>query len=84
MGMLFKLIGMNPLLLFLLLNSNQKNISVWQQDYKCLTILNYIAMNRKATIRHSARYHEEGIGTVTILMAILTVSIIFYSIYSSM
>lgn len=28
-------------------------------------------------------YHEEGIETVTILLAILTVSVIFYSIYSA-
>jgi hypothetical protein len=47
--------------------------------------LNFTAMNRKATVRHNGHtYHEEGIGTVTILLAILTVSIIFYSIYSAM
>lgn len=46
--------------------------------------LNFIAMNRKSIVRHGHNYHEEGIGTVTVLLAILTVSIIFYSIYSAM
>lgn len=42
------------------------------------------AMNKKSVIRHGHHYHEEGIGTVTILLAIITVSIIFYSIYSAL
>lgn len=47
--------------------------------------LNFTAMNRKTSFRHHGNtYHEEGIGTVTILLAVLTVSIIFYSIYSAM
>lgn len=46
--------------------------------------LNLTAMNRKSAIRHGHNYHEEGIGTVTILLAIITVSIIFYSIYSAL
>lgn len=47
--------------------------------------LNFIAMNRKATVRHHGNtYHEEGIGTVTILLAVITLAIIFYSIYSAM
>ena len=45
--------------------------------------LNFKAMNRKIAIRHGRNYHTEGIGTVTILMAVATVMIIFYSIYSS-
>lgn len=48
-----------------------------------LTILNSTAMNRKSTLRHGHNYHEEGIGTVTILLAIITVAIIFYSIYTA-
>jgi len=40
-------------------------------------------MNRKTTLRHGHTYHEDGIGTVTILLAIVTVAIIFYSIYSA-
>jgi hypothetical protein len=43
----------------------------------------WIAMNRKITTRHGQHYHEEGIGTVTILLAFATVAIIFYSIYSA-
>ena len=46
-------------------------------------ILNSIAMNRKTSIRHSQNYHQDGIGTVTILLAIATVFIIFYSIYNA-
>jgi hypothetical protein len=47
--------------------------------------LNFIAMNRKATVRpHGNTYHEEGIGTVTILLAVITIAIILYSIYSAM
>jgi hypothetical protein len=52
--------------------------------------LNFKAMNRKASIyaRHRAfnrskNYHEEGIGTITLLMAAATVAIIFYSIYNA-
>ena len=45
--------------------------------------LNSKAMNRKTSIRHSQSYHQEGIGTVTILLAIATVSIIFFSIYNA-
>ena len=46
--------------------------------------LNFSAMNRKTTARqHGHTYHEEGIGTVTILLAVLTVAIIFYSIYTA-
>jgi hypothetical protein len=41
------------------------------------------AMNRKSAIRHGQNYHEEGIGTVTILLAVATVAIIFYSIYTA-
>jgi hypothetical protein len=48
-----------------------------------LNNLNLKAMNRKTAIRHGHNYHTEGIGTVTILLAIATVAIIFYSIYSS-
>lgn len=45
----------------------------------------YTAMNRKTHVRpHGQTYHEEGIGTMTILLAIITVAIIFYSIYSTM
>jgi hypothetical protein len=41
-------------------------------------------MNRKTTsVRHGQNYHEEGIGTVTILLAIATIGIILYSIYSA-
>ncbi|MCW3085726.1 MAG: hypothetical protein JWP12_3092 [Bacteroidetes bacterium] len=43
--------------------------------------LNPTAMNRKSAIRHGHNYHEEGIGTGTILLAIVTVAFIFYSIY---
>lgn len=47
--------------------------------------LNFIAMNRKTEFRqHGNTYHEDGIGTVTILLAVLTVAIIFYSIYSAL
>jgi hypothetical protein len=46
--------------------------------------LNLKAMNKKTEIRHGHNYHTEGIETVTILMAVATVAIIFYSIYSSM
>jgi hypothetical protein len=46
--------------------------------------LNLSAMNRKPTARHHGHtYHEDGIGTVTILLAVLTVAIIFYSIYTA-
>ncbi len=45
--------------------------------------LNSKAMNRKSAIRHGHNYHEDGIGTVTILLAIATVAIVFYSIYSA-
>jgi len=42
-------------------------------------------MNKKTVARHHGHhYHEEGIGAGTILLAILTVSIIFYSIYSAL
>lgn len=41
------------------------------------------AMNRKSAIRHGHNNHEEGIGTVTIMLAIATIAIIFYSIYSA-
>ena len=41
------------------------------------------AMNKRSAIRHGHNYHEEGIGTVTILLAVATVAIIFYSIYSA-
>lgn len=46
--------------------------------------LNLKAMNKKTAIRHTQNYHEEGIGTITILLAIATVTIIFYSIYNAM
>ncbi len=45
--------------------------------------LNSKAMNRKTSIRHGHNYHQDGIGTVTILLAIATVSIIFFSIYNA-
>ncbi|HEY0030446.1 MAG TPA: hypothetical protein VGC65_06790 [Bacteroidia bacterium] len=45
--------------------------------------LNSKAMNRKTSIRHGHHYHQDGIGTVTILLAIATVSIIFFSIYNA-
>jgi hypothetical protein len=45
--------------------------------------LNLKAMNKRIAIRHGRNYQTEGIGTVTILMAVATVVIIFYSIYSS-
>ena len=42
-------------------------------------------MNRKTTVRQNGHtYHEEGIGTVTILLAVITVAIIFYSIYTAL
>ncbi len=50
--------------------------------------LNFKAMNKKSTVCLSERqirnknYHQEGIGTITILMAIATIGIIFYSIYN--
>lgn len=46
--------------------------------------LNLKAMNKKSALRHGQNYHEDGIGTVTILLAIATVAIIFYSIYSAL
>ena len=46
--------------------------------------LNLKAMNKKIAIRHGRSYHTEGIGTVTILMAVATIAIIFYSIYTAM
>lgn len=49
-----------------------------------LNNLNFKAMNKKSEIRHGHKYHTDGIGTVTILMAAATVAFIFYSIYSSM
>lgn len=45
--------------------------------------LNLKAMKKNSSIRKGNTYHEEGIGTVTILLAAATVFIIFYSIYSS-
>jgi hypothetical protein len=45
--------------------------------------LNLNAMNRKTSIRHGQTYHQDGIGTVTILLAIATVCIIFFSIYNA-
>jgi hypothetical protein len=46
--------------------------------------LNLEAMNRKTTsVRHGQNYHEGGIGTVTILLALITIGIILYSIYSA-
>ncbi len=45
--------------------------------------LNLNAMNKKSETRKGNTYHEEGIGTVTVLLAVATVFIIFYSIYSS-
>ncbi|MDQ3047910.1 MAG: photosystem II reaction center protein PsbN [Bacteroidota bacterium] len=45
--------------------------------------LNPEAMNKKSAIRHGNNYHEDGIGTVTIFLAIATVAIIFYSIYTA-
>jgi hypothetical protein len=92
MGMLFKLIGKNPhLTSFTYLNPKVqfltiKRSKVWQQFYDfSLTILNFTAMNRKATIRHhGSTYHENGIGTVTIVLAAITVAIIFYSIITAL
>jgi hypothetical protein len=45
--------------------------------------LNSIAMNRKTSIKNSQNYHQDGIGTVTVLLAIATVFIIFFSIYNA-
>lgn len=45
--------------------------------------LNSKAMNRKTSSRNGQHYHQDGIGTVTILLAIATVSIIFFSIYNA-
>jgi hypothetical protein len=45
--------------------------------------LNLEAMNRKSVIRKGHTYHQDGIGTVTVLLAVTTVLIIFYSIYSA-
>lgn len=47
--------------------------------------LNSTAMNKKSSaIRHGQNYHEDGIGTVTILLAIATIAIISYSIFSAL
>ena len=45
--------------------------------------LNLKAMNKKSAIRNGQNYHEDGIGTVTLLLAVATIAIIFYSIYSA-
>lgn len=45
--------------------------------------LNFNAMKKNPVIRKGNTYHEDGIGTVTVLLAAATVFIIFYSIYSS-
>jgi len=45
--------------------------------------LNFNAMKKNSSTRKGNTYHEEGIGTVTVLLAAATVFIIFYSIYSS-
>jgi len=45
--------------------------------------LNSTAMNRKTSIRDGQNFHQDGIGTVTILLAIATVTIIFFSIYNA-
>lgn len=45
--------------------------------------LNLKAMKNRTAIRHGKNYHEQGIETVTILLAVMTVAIIFYSIYSA-
>jgi hypothetical protein len=44
---------------------------------------NLKAMNKRTAIRNGHNYHQDGIGTVTILLAVATVAIIFYSIYSA-
>jgi hypothetical protein len=46
--------------------------------------LNFRAMNKRTAIRNGQNYHEDGIGTVTVLLAIATVAIIFYSVYSAL
>ena len=46
--------------------------------------LNLKAMNKKiATRNHGHNYNEDGIRTVTDLLAIATVAIIFFSIYNA-
>ncbi len=45
--------------------------------------LNLEAMNRKSFIRKGHTYHEDGIGTITVLLAVATVFITFYSIYTA-
>ncbi len=40
-------------------------------------------MNKKSAVRKGYSYREEGIGTITILMAAATVAIIFFSIYNA-
>jgi hypothetical protein len=49
-----------------------------------LNHLNFRAMNKKSTLRHGQNYHEDGIGTVTVLLAIATIAIICYSIFSAL
>jgi hypothetical protein len=39
-------------------------------------------MDSRDTLRRNSRYHHEGIGTITALLAIIALSIIFVSILS--
>lgn len=85
MGMLFKLIAKTRTLLGLLFKILTLNISRMATLHFKSNNLIYTAMNRKTHVRQNGHtYHEEGIGTMTIMLAIITVAIIFYSIYSTM
>lgn len=88
MGMLFKLILQTSAPLFRKLFRNKKNVNKIIHDMATQILefnqLNLEAMNKKTAIRHGQNYHEDGIGTVTVLLAIATVAIIFYSIYSAL
>jgi hypothetical protein len=59
------------------------NLKMMAMTLIYLNNLNSIAMNRKTSIRHGQNFHQDGIGTVTILLAIATVTIIFFSIYNA-
>ena len=87
MGMLFKLISKCPHLSlkmrFGLLYTPIKKLMM-AEILLNFNNLNLNAMSKKTAFRHGQNYHEEGIGTVTVLLAIATVIIIFYSIYSAL
>jgi hypothetical protein len=80
MGMLFKLIPQIP---HLNLKMKFQNSIHMATSIHSFNNLNLEAMNRKSVIRKGHTYHEDGIGTVTVLLAVTTVLIIFYSIYSA-